>query len=312
MAKRWKEVVCLTLEGPGFADGAIGLPALQAVLDYQEIITETAEHLWRAENPQAGRLPDNFKQMTILRLREIGGGSARLSLEAQLEEPAESGFPHLDAERPPEPVEKAVQVVSAAIEHAQNDQPPPEDLPRDVIPLIGQWGKGLGADEAIGILAPGRPKVMYSGRERARILELQEGKYEDDIDLVGTVLAADVKKRHFIIYRNPQDRKGVEVKKFEPEQEATIIDALKEHETRRLRIIGRGVFERPGGALLAVPVVQQIIPLATGEIPVAPDARPIWRELVELADEVPEMELEKLPHDMARNVDHYLYGGEKK
>ena len=38
------------------------------------------------------------------------------------------------------------------------------------------------------------------------------------------------------------------------------------------------------------------------------DSRPIWEVIAEIAREIPEEELSKLPTDLASNIDHYLYG----
>lgn len=40
-----------------------------------------------------------------------------------------------------------------------------------------------------------------------------------------------------------------------------------------------------------------------------PKARPIWEEILEIADSIPEKEAKKLPRDLATNLDDYLYGG---
>ena len=37
-------------------------------------------------------------------------------------------------------------------------------------------------------------------------------------------------------------------------------------------------------------------------------ARPIWEELLRIAQSIPEPDLHKLPTDLAARHDHYLYG----
>jgi hypothetical protein len=39
---------------------------------------------------------------------------------------------------------------------------------------------------------------------------------------------------------------------------------------------------------------------------------PIWKVLATLGESIPPEELERLPSDLARNVDHYLYGAPKR
>jgi hypothetical protein len=40
--------------------------------------------------------------------------------------------------------------------------------------------------------------------------------------------------------------------------------------------------------------------------------RPIWEVIAERVKDIPEEELDKIPHDGAENHDHYLYGAPKK
>jgi hypothetical protein len=41
------------------------------------------------------------------------------------------------------------------------------------------------------------------------------------------------------------------------------------------------------------------------------DTRPIWEVLNELAESIPQEELDKIPHDGSINYRHYLYGHPK-
>src|SRR5438094_8343161 len=40
--------------------------------------------------------------------------------------------------------------------------------------------------------------------------------------------------------------------------------------------------------------------------------RPIWQVAAEIMRDVPDEELQRLPTDLAENLDHYLYGAPKK
>ena len=42
------------------------------------------------------------------------------------------------------------------------------------------------------------------------------------------------------------------------------------------------------------------------------DPRPIWEIIAERARSIPAEELDRLPHDMSLQVDHYVYGVPKK
>jgi plasmid stability protein len=41
-------------------------------------------------------------------------------------------------------------------------------------------------------------------------------------------------------------------------------------------------------------------------------AMPLWRQLVEIGDNLPEEEKARLPADASVNLDHYLYGAPRK
>lgn len=42
-----------------------------------------------------------------------------------------------------------------------------------------------------------------------------------------------------------------------------------------------------------------------------PTARPFWEEVLEIGASVPPEEWEKVPRDLSKNLDHYLYGHPK-
>jgi len=41
-------------------------------------------------------------------------------------------------------------------------------------------------------------------------------------------------------------------------------------------------------------------------------SKPFWQRIVEIGEQVPEKEWEKLPKDFARNFEHYMYGAPKE
>lgn len=42
------------------------------------------------------------------------------------------------------------------------------------------------------------------------------------------------------------------------------------------------------------------------------DTQPIWERIADISAQVPDEEWEKLPKDLSKNVDHYLYGSPKE
>jgi hypothetical protein len=70
----------------------------------------------------------------------------------------------------------------------------------------------------------------------------------------------------------------------------------------------------PDGAeadiLITVEGEEEELPL--GEFVPKPNARPFWEEIIELGARNPKEELDKIPEDLAKNLDHYLYGAPKE
>jgi hypothetical protein len=47
-------------------------------------------------------------------------------------------------------------------------------------------------------------------------------------------------------------------------------------------------------------------------LPDEPTPRPLWEQIVEIGAIVPTTEWAKLPRDLARNFEHYMYGSPKE
>lgn len=50
---------------------------------------------------------------------------------------------------------------------------------------------------------------------------------------------------------------------------------------------------------------------SSGEFAPAPGTRPFWERIIELGARIPPEEWEKVPKDLSKNLDHYLYGAPK-
>ncbi|HZF08407.1 MAG TPA: hypothetical protein VFE33_06410 [Thermoanaerobaculia bacterium] len=92
-----------------------------------------------------------------------------------------------------------------------------------------------------------------------------------------------------------------------------MIHAIKE----RVRIKPGGVIEishpeLPPGEEAEVIVMLDSPAETLVASPAAPPRRPIWEVLEELGATVPDSEWAKVPQDLAKNLDHYLYGAPKQ
>lgn len=306
MTKRWREALTFTFKGKRFGDHAVELTSLPELTAFQELLLETARAIYYQDHPEAGRLPNRFDEMATLRFRTVESGSTALPLEVA--EDVSDQIPLLLPSQPTE-VDRAIYLIADAIESVRDGRTLPEMFPKTVVHLFEKWGKTLREGEALALTPRGRRRVEYTRRERERILEFWNQGYEDEADLRGTVLAADVRKGQFVIY--PDERTSIPVS-FPPETEILVTTALRDHRDRRLRVVGRGEFAPDGTIrkITRVDILEEVSPDATA--PIDTKARPIWEEILKLTKNLPNEEFERLPKDLARNVDHYLYGNPKK
>jgi hypothetical protein len=127
------------------------------------------------------------------------------------------------------------------------------------------------------------------------------------VNVTGEIRAADLDHGTFILRLSDGTRvRGT----FSPVQEEVITGALREHASRRLHLRGRGEFQR-GGKLKRIVSVKHLSVKSTREKPYNATAKPIWEIAKEIGAQIPAEEWARVPTDLARNLDHYLYGAAK-
>jgi hypothetical protein len=304
MSGQWKEVVRLAFKGRRYRDHALDLSAITELSQFQKMVAETAKALWRAANPDRERLPKRFEERTRLCLRTIEEGSAVAPLEVYIEEPE---VPELFEPEPTE-IKEAVSLVQHVYRAVERDEPLPDNFPKALVSEYERWGQGLSEDEAIEVITADQELVRVTQVSRARLATFVEGTHEGYVDVTGEVLEADVRLRRFQIW--PDEGTGVQVT-FSPDQESYVTDALKDHRTLRLQVIGVGEFS-PQGKPLRITRVERLQIQPVGEVAYDSTARPIEDVLADLAREVPRENWNRLPSDLTDNLDHYLYGTPKQ
>jgi hypothetical protein len=130
--------------------------------------------------------------------------------------------------------------------------------------------------------------------------------YTDVVDLTGEVRGTDLDALKFML-RLPDGRNVAG--RFEAEQEDVLLEALGEHVSRRLRVIGEGEFSPDDGSLQQITKVSQFEILENEAPSLAPV--PIWVQLSMIGARVPENAWDAVRSDLASNVDTYLYGTKK-
>ena len=274
---------------------------LRELVQYKKILMETAEHLWRLKNPERTYLPKGFKDNLRIKFYEICEGSAAVPLMREVEyEDDQLSLEYRDE------LNEAVDVVEEGMTAAGENRTLPDNFPKNVIPLLGDLGKNLGPEDHLEIKSPKREKpASFNASVKARLLDQEEKTYEDRIEVNGEVRAADLDGLNFTIRLDD----GSKIPgKFERENEPQIIEALKEHSTCRLNIVGIAEFLHRDGSTKKIIRVDSMDVRPVAEKEYDETARPIWEIVSEIGSEIPEEEWEKVPSDLSKNLDHYLYG----
>ena len=300
------ELVTHIFKGPRFEDHGIDIDVLEELISYKKILVETAKELWRRHNPDHQRLPNNFEDSLCIKFYKLGKGSTEVPLERVIQ--YDDG--ELPLPRPEDELDEAVKVVAEAEDAANNDSPLPDGFPKSILQHFEAYGSSLRENESFEQRpANSSRRYVYSSKTRERLRTRSEGQYEDTIDLCGEVRLADLDGKKFAMLLENGDKVGGY---FTQEQEEEITLALREHQSMRLRIKGKGEFAPPEGRLKKITIVQEMKLLKEGEERYDADAPPIWEVAAEIGESVPVEEWDKVPTDLSKNLDHYLYGAPKR
>ena len=304
MSKKRYTIVTHIFKGGRFDDQGLDVDVLPELIAYKTILVETAKELWRRKHPDRQRLPKNFEDSLSLKFYEIVPGSAAVPLVREIE--IQEGL--LPLEPPPDELDEAVVLVADSVESVSGDKPLPQAFPKNIIPLFSGYGKTLREDETIELKPEKGAIAHYTSSGRKRFFELVQAGYEDTVDLVGEIRAADLDGGNFALRLVDETKVAG---KFSSEQETTIIEALREHASRRLRVKGRAEF-LPEGKIKQIASVADLSIQAVGADQYDETTKPIWEIAEELSASIPDEEWAKLPSDLSKNLDHYLYGTTKQ
>ena len=305
MTLHWDEVATVSFNGKRFDNHALDIPSLSELQHFQKMVTETHKAVWKKAHPGSGKLPANFEQVTRLHFRRINEGSATVPLETFTDQSAQPPLMELE----PEALVQTLSLIYRVFEAAHHSRPLPRETPKELLAEYVQWGKkGLSNGETLGFALPGQRPTPITERERHWLTTFMDHPYEDELDITGRVLEADVRRKRFQFWMSDQEKVTVE---FTEEQESEVTTALKEHDSVRLRVEGLGRFN-PDGNIDRIIRVDSLTPEPEQEWIFDPATPRIEDRIVELFADVPDEEWENLPSDLIDNLDHYLYGADKK
>lgn len=304
MSDEIRDVTTITFSGPRFEDAGLELDVLSELLAYRKLLIETAKELWRSENRERQRLPKGFEESIRLKFYSIEAGSAAVPIKRIVSHDDSLLF---DPSPRADEIDEAAQLIDETIAAVSADRTIPDRMPKTALPLLAALGEYLREGEAIKTHAVRSAKAAeFTCETRTRVERLLEAVYEDRVEIVGEVRSADVDQRNFAI----RDSAGMKVPaKFLPEHEAEITDALHDHASCRISIVGVGEFSVSDGSLRRVLRVDQLNRRAASVDEEYDDsAPPVWQSVIALGASLPPEEWDRVPADLAANLDHYLYG----
>lgn len=296
------DLASLRFDGERFAGHALDVECTQELVAYRRIILECAKALWYRQHPSRERLPKRFEDSFRLQFDRLEPGSARVPLRRVLE----TGQSTLDLGLRDEFDEAAV-LVDAAIRAANDDSLLPEAFPSSVVPLFREFGRSLHDDEVLFTRARDCvAEAAYTAKARKRLAKWVADSYEDMVELAGEVQMASVKGQFELLTEAGQRVTG----KFSPPQEVQVLEALRQHDTLKLRVRGLGEFgthDRLLRRFNRVDAVEHALPGVPAYVVDAPD---LWAELDAIAAKVPTEAWGAVPDDLSLRVDEMVYGHE--
>ena len=100
--------------------------------------------------------------------------------------------------------------------------------------------------------------------------------------------------------------------RFSPQQEAQVLEALRDHNTLGLRVRGVGEFGTQDRLLRRFNRVDSVEHVAPGLPPYLAGAPDLWAELDAIAAKVPADAWNAVPADLSLRVDELVYGHEER
>jgi hypothetical protein len=305
MAETKVDLAVLRFNGTRFEGHALDVDCTQELIAYRALVLECAKELWRQRNPLRARLPKGFEDGFRVQFDRIEDGSAAVPLTRLREvDPNQPSFEFFDE------FDEAARLIDATIAAADRDALLPERLPVNIVPLFGDLGRTLREDEVLYTRARGTDvEAPFTSRARARLAGWIEPTYEDLVELLGEVRMANVGPGAFRLLLSD----GVAVEgKFEADQEALVLDALRDHATVRLHLRGTGEFstrDRKLRKLLAVSDVS----LAPIEAAVFDESAPaIWEQLAAIGRGARPGAWQSVPDDLSSRIDEIIYRRERE
>ncbi|MCH7471459.1 hypothetical protein IIA79_00705 [bacterium] len=272
------------------------------LITLKEILVETAKELWRQKNPDRQRLPAGFETSIEIKMYEIRGGSVSVPLVRCDERP--DGLLPFDEEL--DELDEAALLVAESATSAAESRLVPDTMPKRVLSMFSKLGRSLREGEYFEFLPAGQQTPSrYDKRVGELLSQWQPTEYEDTVLIVGEIRAADLDGHRFKI--RLEDGRKIEGE-FSPDREAMITEALRQHETQRLKLKVRVVYDAITQRINRISEVEDYWLHLPEDEKFDASAKPIWEIAAEIAGEVPTEEWDRVPTDLSKYFDEYHHG----
>lgn len=290
----------LRFKGASYDGHALDAIALRVLVEFQNVVTKTAEAVWKKRNPNLGDIPQEIEERTQLILRTIKEGSTIVPLELSRSSDQLFAFPDRLVE-----ADESVGLIYETFVAANAGTQLPEGMPKEMLQPLAGLGKKSLRTAHVSFAPPHRDLTSVSQHACERLRNMAERPYSDEVEVRGYVLEADVRRRKFQIWMDIDKEISARVN-FTEDQESEIITALKEHASLQLLVKGRGKFTSDG----RLQEIQEITSLQTihDDVGIDRNAPRIEDQIARIFSDVPDEEWRKLPTDLSHRHDFYLYG----
>lgn len=294
------ELARLRFDGKRFEEHSLDVECTQELLAYRMLVLECAKELWRRKNPGRLRLPKRFEEGFRLEFDRIEPGSVTVPLRRVRE--VIQGELDFDDE-----FDEAAALIDLSIAAADRDDLMPEALPATVVPLFGEFGRTLRPDETLFVRSRrSSSEAPYGDLARQRLAEWVGPTFEDAIDLVGEVRMANVGPGAFRL-QLPQGGALIDGR-FDPSQEAVVLEALKNHRNIQLRVIGMAEFATRDRQMRRIARLDRVEMAPRTAEEYDENARPIWEELASIGQSAAPGSWDAVPDDLSMRIDEVVYG----
>jgi len=237
------------------------LPELR---NYAQMVAELAKHLFYQEHGGRQRVPKGFDSSFSLALTGIEDGSAVAVVERI----------HELSLVPPGPdyFDQARDLVNETVQAVSEKRQVPTGFPHGLLHYFERFGRILREDESIELVAPGATTgPRYDRTVRKHLSLVTSSTYEQEVELVGKVVEADVKKHTFQIETDEGIVQSVLPEKLEGE----VLAAFKDYQRLDVSLRAVAIFDRQD----RIQRINEILELTSFE-----SVRPFTTRLVELTE----------------------------